>query len=148
METAVNIADLLNGLIGINNNRIICYEKAAQWSQLFAPSLKNHFHKLAMQVKLDIQELGTEVLRLGTKTTKKMTLSGRMYNIWNDLKASVTGHDDRSLRNSCRHSDTVALQCYNECLTNPLLLYHPIRKLVERQFQILRDRQNNFTTDP
>jgi hypothetical protein len=70
-----------------------------------------------------------------------MTVSGKVFGLWNDLKAALAGHDRRSLLSCCQHTEAVTLRCYEACLKSPLLLRFPSRDMIETHAGSLRESQ-------
>ena len=115
MNTEQSI-DVLNALVVINNDRIEGYRRASKESEesdlktLFA-QFENTSHKCKGELVQEVQRLGGEPSE-GTKTT------GKIYRVWMDVKATLTGSDRKAILNSCEYGEDVAIEAYEDALNN------------------------------
>lgn len=115
MNTEQSI-DVLNALIVINNDRIEGYMKASKETEdsdlksLFA-QFENTSQKCKGELVREVQRLGGEPAE-GTKTT------GKIYRVWMDVKATLTGNDRKAILNSCEYGEDVAIEAYEDALNN------------------------------
>lgn len=115
MNTEKSI-DILNSLIQINNDRIEGYETASKEAdETDLKTLFSHFTETSLKCKA---ELVAEVKRLGGKPTEGTTTSGKFFRVWMDIKSAITGSDRKAIINSCEYGEDVAVQTYNEALSN------------------------------
>ena len=106
--------DVLNSLIEINNDRIYGYETASK--EVEETDLKMLFsHSTETSIKCKAQ-LVAEVKNLGGKPTESTTTSGKIYRIWMDVKASVTGKSRKVILDSCVFGEDAAIETYKEAL--------------------------------
>jgi uncharacterized protein (TIGR02284 family) len=109
-----NSIDALNALIEINNDRIEGYKTASEETKEM--DLKGLFSECVKTSEKCKSELVKEVLDLqgtpiaGTKTT------GKIYRVWMDFKALVTGESRSAILNSCVYGEEVALETYTDTL--------------------------------
>ena len=61
-------------------------------------------------------QLVAEVQSLGGEKTESTTTSGKIFRIWMDLKATVTGKDRKAILNSCVFGEEAAIETYKEAL--------------------------------
>ena len=92
--------DVLNDLITINNDRIQGYETAIEEADK-DPDLKSLFNKFIQNSKQLKDELVAAVRRLGGEPAEGTRPDGKIYRVWMDLKAMVTGKDLRAILKSC-----------------------------------------------
>ena len=115
MNTEQSI-DVLNALVVINNDRIEGYIRASKETEdsdlktLFA-QFENTSHKCKGELVQEVQRLGGEPSE-GTKTT------GKIYRVWMDVKATLTGSDRKAILNSCEYGEDVAIEAYEDALNN------------------------------
>ena len=100
MEKNEKIAEVLNDLIEINNDRIEGYEKASTETE--ENDLKITFAQFAETSKKCRQELTDEVKRLGGTPTDSTKATGKLFRAWMDVKTAVTGHHRRPILNERR----------------------------------------------
>ncbi len=150
METIAVTAEVLNDLVQINNDRIQGYERAikelkegnSDLKVLFADMIReSHRYKLA---------LATELSVMGADTDSGTTTSGKIYRAWMDVKALFTGHDRKSILESCEFGEDAAQRAYKTALedeTLPSFLRTLIQdqknslKLSHDQIKVLRDQE-------
>lgn len=113
MKTEKTI-DVLNSLIEINNDRIYGYETASK--EVEETDLKMMFSSATeTSIKCKAQ-LVAEVISLGGKQTESTTTSGKIFRIWMDFKASVTGKSRKMILDSCVFGEDAAIETYKDAL--------------------------------
>ncbi|WP_310560640.1 PA2169 family four-helix-bundle protein [Flavobacterium sp.] len=141
MKTEKTIA-VLNSLIEINNDRIYGYETASK--EVEETDLKMLFaHATETSIKLKAQ-LVAEVKNLGGKQTESTTTSGKIYRIWMDVKALVTGKDRKVILDSCVFGEDAAIETYNEALSNHEDLTSGQHMMITEQLVLIKMDQDNL----
>jgi uncharacterized protein (TIGR02284 family) len=79
----------LNELIQINNDRILGYEMAYRECTDF--SLRNIFYDIATDSRKFKEELAKEVSLLGGATREKTSTSGKICEVWRNLRTALIG---------------------------------------------------------
>ena len=138
MERNSKVIDLLNDLIQINNDRVIGYEKAIDELKDEDADLRTLFHRYMQESKQYAGDLTQEVSRLGGDAADGTTNSGKIYRVWMDLKAAVTGHDRKTVLANCEFGEDAAQKAYDMALNSDIDLDAPIRDLIVRQKTQLR----------
>ncbi len=110
--------EVLNTLIEINNDRIVGYETAIKETE--EADLKMLFSKLKHTSEKCNGELISEVIVLGGKPTEGTRTSGKIYRVWMDIKAALTGKDRKAILNSCEYGEDVAVDTYETVLKDNL----------------------------
>jgi len=132
MENNQNVAEVLNDLIQINNDRINGYERAIKELKEGDADLKDLFMGYIDQSRNVRNALGTEVQALGVKMDEGTTASGKIYRAWMDVKALFTGNDRQTVLNNCEFGEDAAQKAYSSALqTEGLPAY--IFALINRQ---------------
>lgn len=108
------LVNVLNSLIKINNDRIEGYLRAA--SETDTIELINMFEDFQKTSQLCKSELSTEVIRLGGTPTYETTTTGKIFRLWMDLKAAVTGNNINLILKSCEYGEKAALETYKNAL--------------------------------
>ena len=106
--------DVLNDLITINNDRIQGYETAMD--ETMEQDLKSLFSELKQTSQTCKQELVQEVIKLGGTPEDGTRMDGKIYRIWMDVKAAVTGNDRKAILNSCEYGEDVAVHTYEKIM--------------------------------
>src|SRR5580704_9334007 len=91
--------EMLNALIGTNNDRIVGYETALQETQ--DDDLKALFRQFIQTSTKCRQELITEVEKLGGTPVEPTQTSSKFFRAWMDAKAVIEGHHSRTVLNWC-----------------------------------------------
>ncbi len=128
----------LNDLIRINQDRVVGYEKAIDELKDEDADLKVLFQRYITESRQYSQELTTEVSRLGGDPADSTTNSGKIYRVWMDLKAAVTGHDRKAVLSNCEFGEDAAQKAYDTALNADIDWEPSIRDLVVRQKAALR----------
>ena len=127
----------LNTLVEINNDRVAGYKTAA--GEAKDTDLKALFGELMQTSTENLAELRTEVKRLGGEPEEGTMLSGKIYRMWMDAKAALTGGDRGSILSSCEYGEDVALEAYDKVLeTSTDDLTNDQLDLIRRQYTKLR----------
>jgi uncharacterized protein (TIGR02284 family) len=116
MENVQKVAEVLNDLIQINNDRITGYERALKELKDDDTDLKGLFAGYIDQSRNLRNALGTEVQTLGVKMDDGTTSSGKIYRAWMDVKALFTGHDRQTVLDNCEYGEDAAQKAYKSAL--------------------------------
>ena len=95
MESNEKIVDSLNELIQINNDRIEGYERASKETN--ETDLKLLFERFASKSNMFKSQLNSEVVKRGGKPNESTTASGKVFRVWMDFKAALTGKDRKAI---------------------------------------------------
>ena len=113
-----NAIDALNTLVEINNDRIEGYKTAAEETDEM--SLQTLFAQFSKTSQKCHAELVTEVRSLGGTPAEGTKTSGKIYRVWMDFKALLTGKSRSTILNSCEYGEDVALATYDDVLSDNL----------------------------
>ena len=137
MEKNEKIAEVLNDLIEINNDRIEGYGKAAKETASEDADLRSVFMAMADESKTYAAELTKHVETAGEKPAEGTTQRGKIYRVWMDVKAAVTGKNRKSILDSCEFGEDAAQRAYNTALETEELSPE-VRTLITEQKSKLR----------
>ena len=133
MERNEKVVGVLNDLIRINHDRIVGYEKAIDELKEGDEDLGMLFRRYTQESKQYTNELTHEVTRLGGDPADGTTNSGKIYRVWMDLKAVVTGHDRKTVLSNCEFGEDAAQKAYDMALNSDVDLEAPLRELLVTQ---------------
>jgi len=134
MESNQKVVSILNDLIEINNDRIVGYERGLKELKEGDADLRTLFHRYIQESGQYASELKHEVTRLGGEPTRDGTTnSGKIYRVWMDLKAAVTGHDRKTVLNNCEFGEDAAQKAYDMALNGDTDLEMSLRELLVSQ---------------
>src|SRR5436305_4788716 len=102
------VLSVLNDLIRINNDRVDGYEKAIDELKDEDADLRTLFQGYINESRKNALELTPEVTRLGGDPADGTTNSGKIYRVWMDLKATVTGKDRETVLANCEFGEDAA----------------------------------------
>jgi len=137
-----NTINVLNALIEINNDRIYGYETASK--EVEETDLKMLFsHSTETSLKCKAQ-LVSEVKNLGGKPTESTTTTGKIYRIWMDVKALVTGKERKVILDSCVFGEDAAIETYNDALKNDEDLTSGQHMMIAEQLLLIKMDQDNL----
>jgi uncharacterized protein (TIGR02284 family) len=111
--------DVLNTLIQINNDRFEGYDTAFKETE--EQDLKSQFSQFMQTSQNCKQALVNEVTRLGGTPTESTKMSGKVFRVWMDVKAAITGKDRKAILGTCVYGEDVAIEIYQNALDNDLL---------------------------
>jgi uncharacterized protein (TIGR02284 family) len=128
-----NVIGILNDLVRINHDRVVGYEKAIDELKDEDADLKTLFNRYVNESRQYGQELTQEVSRLGGDPADGTTNSGKIYRVWMDLKAAITGHDRKTILNNCEFGEDAAQKAYDTALNSDVEFEPSLRDLIVRQ---------------
>jgi uncharacterized protein (TIGR02284 family) len=138
MENQNELIGVLNDLIRINNDRIEGYQRASQEAKDTDVDLKAIFHEMADQSMKYVNELTEQVAKLGGDPASNTTISGKVYRVWMDLRAAVTGKARTSILDSCEYGEDVAQKAYQAALESDAAMSTDARQLIAEQKSALK----------
>lgn len=127
------VTGILNDLLRINHDRVVGYEKAIDELKDEDADLKSLFQRYITESRQYAQELTAEVQRLGGDPAEGTTNSGKIYRVWMDLKAAITGKDRQTILNNCEFGEDAAQKAYDTALNADVELEPSLRELIVRQ---------------
>ena len=137
MESNEKIINALNDLIQINNDRIEGYERAEKETD--ESDLKSLFSRMAQKSHMLKSQLGSEVVKRGGKTNEGTTTSGKIFRVWMDFKAALTGKDRKAILSSCEFGEDAAQNTYESAIKSSDEFPADIGKLIMDQKSKLRE---------
>jgi len=133
MEKQEELIGVLNDLIRINNDRVAGYERATKEAKNLDVDLIKTFNEMADQSRRYVAQLVQEVTRLGGEAAHDTTVSGKVYRVWMDLKAAITGKDRETVLGNCEYGEDVAQRAYEAALESDAYMSTEIRQLITSQ---------------
>jgi uncharacterized protein (TIGR02284 family) len=145
MEINHNLAEVLNDLIRINNDRIEGYQKAIEDAGDSDIDLKVIFSRMIDESRQYISQLSHEVFKLGQEPASgSTTVSGKIYRAWMDIKSKLAGTDRLSLLELCENGEYAAQKAYQQALISDETLSIDIRQLIARQKELLKESHDTI----
>jgi uncharacterized protein (TIGR02284 family) len=138
MENQNELTGVLNDLIRINNDRIEGYQRASQESKDTDVDLKAIFHEMADQSMKYVNELTEQVAKMGGDPASNTTISGKVYRVWMDLRAAVTGSSRTNILDSCEFGEDVAQKAYQAALESDAAMTTDVRQIIAEQKSALK----------
>lgn len=144
MNNNETLAETLNDLVKINNDRITGYEKAAAQTDHIDVDLQAIFHKMANESRSYVSELNEKIASLGQEAAADTTVSGKIYRVWMDVKNLFTGSDRQSILSSCEFGEDAAQKAYNDALHTEAEMNAETRQLIMDQKDSLKTSHDLF----
>ncbi|HMG14012.1 MAG TPA: PA2169 family four-helix-bundle protein [Saprospiraceae bacterium] len=113
MNSAKSI-EVLNELIELNNDRIEGYRTALKETD--EPRLISLFSQFMETSKTCKQELISELQKFGGKPIEGTSTAGKVFRVWMDIKAALTGKIYKEILASCEYGEDVAVSTYYNLL--------------------------------
>jgi uncharacterized protein (TIGR02284 family) len=126
-------AATLDELLYFVNDRIEGYQRAVAESH--DAELRGYYKQLVSQSQQFATDLNTYLTQEGGERETSTTLKGKLHRAWMDAKATVTGHDEKSILGSNIYGEEWALKAYKEALADQTLT-GAMRQAVERQYAL------------
>ncbi|MFT4019686.1 MAG: PA2169 family four-helix-bundle protein [Agriterribacter sp.] len=146
MKTNEKNIEVLNDLIQINNDRATGYEKAAKETEAVDQDLRTIFNSLASESRTYANELSRYVNQQGGTPTDSTTVSGKLYRVWMDVKATFSGKDRKAILESCEYGEDAAQKAYKEALKADTdnRLSPDVRHVIEEQKNKLKSSHDRI----
>jgi len=129
--------EVLNKLIGVNNNRIECYHFANR--EINASVLKVLFSRLVETSLSCREELVKEVYKLGGKPLEGTMATESFMQAWLEVQSAVTRQDHLGILNSFCFEEGVVIKSYEDVLTREEEHLNSLQqRLFYNQYEILK----------
>lgn len=102
------------------------------------------FRKRASERRQVVQDLRSEISRLGGNPPDDGSVMGKTHQTWLDLKAAVTGRDDERIINSVEAGEDYLKEKFETAL-NDGELSGEARQAVERAYQSVREGHDQMS---
>jgi len=134
------IINLLNGLVKVNNDRILGYEKAADAiHDIYEIEIKTLFFKMAEESRYYRSKLSEALQQLHSDVQNDTSAAGDIFRIWMGMKAAITGNDVLGTLECCEFGENQALRAYRHALQPGDLIWpQGLREMLENQYNLLR----------
>lgn len=138
--------EILNDLILINNDRIAGYEKAESETKEIENDLRSTFSNLAEESRRNVLDLQSHVTRLGGEPATGTMLSGKLYRVWMDIRATFTSDNRRAVLENAETVEDAAKNAYEEA-ARAENLPADIRQLILSQLTAIQVAHDTLRTD-
>ena len=129
--------EALNTLIQINNDRFESYDTAFIETQ--EQDLKTLFSQFMLTSQRCKQELVNEVVRLGGIATESTRLTGKFFRVWMDVKAAITGKNQKAILSSCEYGENIVLDTYQNVLKNEMQFLSFVQQtMINGQYALIK----------
>jgi uncharacterized protein (TIGR02284 family) len=136
MENQKTIA-ALNTLIQINNDRFQSYDTVFIETQ--EQDLKTLFSQFMLTSQRCKQELVNEVVRLGGTATESTRLAGKFFRVWIEVKAALTGKNQKVILSSCEYGENIVLDTYQNVLNHEMQFLSFVQQtMINGQYALIK----------
>lgn len=129
-----SLAEVLNDLVQINNDRIAGYERAIKESKDLDVDLKTLFGEMVRESEQYKAELTEKLAAMGEEATSDTTISGAVYRAWMDVKATFTGSSRKAILENCEFGEDAWRRAYEAALGSDAQMEPEIRQLITEQY--------------
>ena len=133
------LAEALNDLVKINNDRVTGYEKAAHQTKTTDVDLQVIFLKMAEDSRAYVKQLNEKIIPAGGDPASDTTVAGKIYRVWMGIKNLFTGSERKSILESCEFGEEAAQKAYDEALQSDAEMNVEIRQLITSQKRSLQE---------
>jgi len=138
MATNSEIAEVINDLILINNDRIEGYKKASDETDSSDSDLRTLYSELSEHSRSNVSELTTVVNSLGEQPATGTMISGKLYRTWMDVKSAFSSDGRKTSLENSEFGEDAAQKAYETALKSEDLTAD-LRSLITRQKATLRE---------
>jgi uncharacterized protein (TIGR02284 family) len=126
---AKDIKDYLNNILEYLYDSADCYEKHVE--NVSDNNLKELFSYLSQQRLLMIDEIKSEIQRLGGEPKNSRTIIGQLHELYENLKSIITSGNPLAITKEIKRGENMLIESYKEIFkqeppekTKSLLLSH------------------------
>lgn len=130
--------NVLENLAEVSRNGEMGFRAAAD--AVTDPNLKTTFERAAERCAEGARELDEEITKLGGTPNGGGTVAGAMHRAWTNLKAVVTGGDEKAILSECERGEDAAKAEYEKALDGDLPMN--ISTIVQRQYAGVRENHD------
>jgi uncharacterized protein (TIGR02284 family) len=116
MENNKAIVETLNDLVLINNDRILGYENALKEVKEDTENIKPLFLEMIDLSRNFKMQLATEIEVLGSDVESGTSTGGKIHRVWLNLKATFSGHREKSVLEACEFGEDAIKKAYESAL--------------------------------
>ncbi|MFI5195601.1 MAG: PA2169 family four-helix-bundle protein [Chitinophagales bacterium] len=129
---------VLNDLIKINNERIVCYQQAIDHAINLDIDFNHLFQEIIAECQRFNQQLINKINALDGNPKDNVSISGLIHRAWLDLKVTFTGNTRNAIINFCEYNEEVAQHAYKAALNVSAEMNNDIYTLIEQQQDTLK----------
>jgi uncharacterized protein (TIGR02284 family) len=137
-----DIISTLNELIETCKDGQEGFKQAAEGVE--RSDLKSLFFEFSQQRAHFAGELQAIVQKLGEEPTTSGSTAGALHRGWINIKAAVTGKDEKAVLNECERGEDSAKKTYKDALDDPLPSY--IAEVVQNQYESIQMAHDRVRT--
>jgi len=144
MQNNEALVDTLNELVRINYDRVFGYEQAIEDVEDEDVDLKAVFSKYADQSRKYVSHWQQTIRSIGGEAVTDSTMRGKLFRVWMDFKATLTGKGRQSMLDSCEFGEDAAQRAYQEALETDAHLPDNIRQEIAEQKSELKSAHDSI----
>ena len=144
MQHNEDLVDTLNELVRINYDRVFGYERAIEDVEDKDVDLKAVFSKYADQSRKYVSHWQQAIRSVGGEPVTDSTMRGKLFRVWMDFKATLSGKDRQSILDSCEFGEDAAQRAYQEALETDAHLPDNIRQEIAEQKAELKSAHDSI----
>ena len=138
MKSNAKIVEVLSDLIRINRGRIAGYERASHIDVEKEPGVRNAFYKISNDSRSFVNDLHSQILRLGGSPVTQITIPGSLYQYWKNLGPDFMGSDPHSMLAALEYGEESVQKAYRQALESGTWFPDEEERLLENQLGLLQ----------
>ena len=128
---------VLNDLVKINQERIVCYQQSIDRSHTADTDLKHLFNDIIAESHFFKEQLYYKINEIDGHARDNVSISGLIHRAWLDLRINFTGNTRIAIINFCEYNEEVAQHAYKAALNISVGMGNDIYTLIEQQHTTL-----------
>ncbi len=136
--STVEFTSILNDLVETCKNGEQGFRDASE--HLKNSTVREAFLKYAQQRAEYARELQSQISRLGGTPETTGSTGGALHRGWINLKAAITGQDDKAIIDEAERGEDVAVAEYQKALAHDIP--SDLKAMVERQYNAIQEAHN------
>lgn len=143
--------ETFNDLIHAHRDRIADYEKATLSLKPQEVGLSTIFSEIIKESLQCIADLNSRIISNGNIPEEHLSLEGKIYRVWMDLKVTFSSNPNYSLLDVCEKGEDAMIKAYREALkytdpltTDDLTLLNAQQEIVTRTHDLIKVKRDQY----
>ena len=130
--------ETFNDLIRAHRDRIAGYQKATLSLKPQEAGLATIFAEIIKESQQCVADLNSRIVSEGDVPADHISLGGKIYRLWMDLKVTFSSNPNYSLLDICEKGEDAMMKAYTEVLKHPGTLTPDELQMLQVQREILK----------
>lgn len=143
--------ETFNDLIRAHRDRMAGYQKATLSLKPQEAGLSSIFAEIIKESQQCIADLNSRIVSDGDVPAEHVSLEGKVYRMWMDLKVTFSSNPNYSLLDICEKGEDAMMKAYKEALSHPgtltpddLHLLNVQREIVKKTHDMIKLKRDQY----